>query len=202
MTLYTPFGSVFTFGNCTLSLTDGVLFGLIIGLCLCLSVYRRRSLFQKFCYLLLYSYVGALVALTIPLILPAGWDLSSQGTADALNHIQWIPFVSSWEIFKNCVMIDYYREFWRLVGGNLLLLAPLGILIPAIHQRFGTLQMFLTALFTSLGIEFLQFMGNVLSGSIRRTVEIDDVIFNVIGCMIAYAVYRIVHQAFRGKGRR
>ena len=121
MTLYTPFGSVFTFGNCTLSLTDGVLFGLIIGLCLCLSVYRRRSLFQKFCYLLLYSYVGALVALTIPLILPAGWDLSSQGTADALNHIQWIPFVSSWEIFKNCVMIDYYREFWRLVGGNLLL---------------------------------------------------------------------------------
>ncbi len=62
--------------------------------------------------------------------------------------------------------------------------------------------MFLTALFTSLGIEFLQFLGNVLSGSIRRTVEIDDVIFNVIGCMIAFAVYRIVHQAFRGKGRR
>ncbi len=112
MTLYTPFGSVFTFGNCTLSLTDGVLFGLIIGLCLCLSVYRRRSLFQKFCYLLLYSYVGALVALTIPLILPAGWDLSSQGTADASQ---------SYSVDSVCFFLGNFQKLChdRLLSGIL-----------------------------------------------------------------------------------
>lgn len=202
MALYTPFGSVFTFSECTLSLPDGMLIGLILALILCLSAYRRHSLFQKFCYLLLYVYFGALVSLTIPILLPGGWDLSSQGASFAVDNIQFVPFVSSWEILKNCVLIDNYREFWRLIGGNFLLLTPLGILIPAIHRRFGTPQMFLTALFSSLGIEALQFLGNIFSGNIIRTVEIDDIILNVLGCMAAYALYRMVHRAFVGKGKR
>ena len=155
MTLTTPFGSTFTFGHCSLSLADGMLAGLILAVCLCLSAYRRHSLFQKFCYLLLYTYLGALISLTIPIILPGAWNLSSASTAYAFKNINVVPFTASWEILKNSVLIDNYREFWRLIGGNLILLMPLGLLVPAISKRFGTLQMFLTALFTSLGIETL-----------------------------------------------
>lgn len=202
VTLYTPFGSVFTFADCSLSLADGMIIGLILALCLCLSAYRRHSLFQKFSYVLLYIYLGALVSLTIPIILPGGWDFSSESAALAIHRIQFIPFTSSWEILKNCVLIDNYREFWRLVGGNFVLLMPLGILLPAIHRRFGTAQMVLTGLFASLGIELLQLLGNILGGRIIRTVEIDDIILNVIGCMAAYALYRMVHRAFGGKRKR
>lgn len=202
MTLTTPFGSTFTFGHCSLSLADGMLAGLILAVCLCLSAYRRHSLFQKFCYLLLYTYLGALISLTIPIILPGAWNLSSASTAYAFKNINIVPFTASWEILKNSVLIDNYREFWRLIGGNLILLMPLGLLVPAISKRFGTLQMFLTALFTSLGIEILQLCGNILYGGLVRTVEIDDVIFNVLGCMAAYSIYCIVHRAFGTKGKR
>ena len=202
MMLTTPFGSTFTFGYCTLSLADGMLAGLIVAVCLCLSAYRKHSLFQKFCYLLLYTYLGALISLTIPIILPGAWNISSGAAAYAFENINLIPFAASWEILKNCVLIDNYREFWRLIGGNFIMLMPLGILIPSIGRRFGAPQIFLTALFTSLGVELLQLCGNILHGGLIRTVEIDDVILNVLGCMAAYAVYCIAHRAFGAKGRR
>jgi glycopeptide antibiotics resistance protein len=74
------------------------------------------------------------------------------------------------------------KEAVRQIGGNLALLAPLGILLPVLFTRLrGPLRLAVVCGLISLTIETLQ--GNLISG---RAFDADDVILNTVGVVLAY----------------
>jgi glycopeptide antibiotics resistance protein len=85
--------------------------------------------------------------------------------------------------------------FWmgQLVG-NLLLLLPVGVLGPiALPALDGWLRIFLVALVLSLAIEAGQL------GIPNRMADVDDVLLNVIGALLGYAILSVVRL---GSGSR
>ena len=77
-------------------------------------------------------------------------------------------------------------EFWmRNLFGNLALLLPLGLLgpvaLPALHRWW---RIALVALLYSVAIELIQRLVPA------RSADIDDVIVNLAGAMLGYAVFR------------
>jgi glycopeptide antibiotics resistance protein len=74
------------------------------------------------------------------------------------------------------------REPVIQLGGNLLLLAPLGVLLPLISRRFrGLFRLAFSVALVSLAIEIVQ--GTLISG---RTFDVDDIVLNILGAVLAY----------------
>ncbi|WP_344589404.1 VanZ family protein [Actinomadura vinacea] len=87
------------------------------------------------------------------------------------------------------------RDALPQVGGNLILLAPLGVLLPMLSARLrGPVRLALVAALLSLAIETAQ--GLLVIG---RAFDIDDVILNVLGVVLAYAlVGRLLSRKIMG----
>ncbi|MEK3797048.1 VanZ family protein [Peribacillus sp. FSL H8-0477] len=78
------------------------------------------------------------------------------------------------------------------VGGNILLFMPLGFLAPLVWSKFRQFKNSMAAGFIgSISIELLQLL-EYLFGGMDRITDIDDVIFNVIGCMIGFFIYKMI----------
>jgi hypothetical protein len=86
------------------------------------------------------------------------------------------------------------KEALNQIGGNLALLAPLGILLPVAFTRLrGLVQITVTAALISLVIEASQ--GTLVAG---RAFDADDVILNTAGVLLTYVlagrrITRLVH---------
>lgn len=71
------------------------------------------------------------------------------------------------------------------IGGNLVLLAPFGFLMPLLFTRVRSLwALTWRAAAVSLAIE----LGQSATGA--RATDVDDVLLNTVGAMVGYAVYR------------
>lgn len=86
------------------------------------------------------------------------------------------------------VGLDYGMSYAiRNILGNLVLLAPVGLLAPALWTRFRSWKtVLLLGLSISVSIELLQ-----LVVSSYRTTDIDDVILNVTGTAVGYLCYKL-----------
>lgn len=70
------------------------------------------------------------------------------------------------------------------LGGNLVLFAPLGVVIPVLISRLrGPLRLGIVAGLISLAVELIQ--GTLVHG---RAFDIDDVILNTVGVVLVYVV--------------
>ena len=77
----------------------------------------------------------------------------------------------------------------RNVGGNILLLMPLGFLAPFLWKKAKSLKgITILCLSFSVTIELLQLL-EYLAGGWGRITDIDDVICNVLGVVIGYFIY-------------
>ncbi|GIN86315.1 VanZ family protein [Heyndrickxia sporothermodurans] len=86
------------------------------------------------------------------------------------------------------------RLIIRNVGGNILLFVPLGILIPILSKKYKDFKrMVLLGLGMSVCIEFIQFL-ELFAGGFGRTVDIDDVIFNTLGAVLGFLIYKILYK--------
>ncbi|TDB90530.1 VanZ family protein [Actinomadura sp. 7K534] len=87
------------------------------------------------------------------------------------------------------------KEAVLQVGGNLALLAPLGVLLPIVWTTLrGPIRLAIVASMLSLVIEAVQ--GLLVVG---RAFDIDDVILNVTGVVIAYLLLgRRLSRTVRG----
>jgi glycopeptide antibiotics resistance protein len=88
------------------------------------------------------------------------------------------------------------KEAFLQIGGNLALLAPLGVLLPIVWRSLrGPLRLVLLTGAFSLAIETVQ--GAVVMG---RAFDVDDVILNVTGVLIAYILLgRRLSKKVRGR---
>ncbi|WP_043932019.1 VanZ family protein [Bacillus sp. EB01] len=115
-----------------------------------------------------------------------------------MRSINLIPFVS---IFEDISQIGTAyggdKVFMasliaRNVGGNILLLMPLGFLAPVLSKKYRSFKKAAwLGLTVSLTIEILQLFQN-LTGGLGRITDIDDVICNVMGTAIGYFLYALV----------
>ncbi|MCD0452043.1 VanZ family protein [Actinocorallia sp. API 0066] len=86
------------------------------------------------------------------------------------------------------------REAAIAIGGNLLLLSPMGVLLPVLSSRLrGPLRLLIIGGVLSFGIELVQHFA--ISG---RTFDVDDIILNSVGVLLAYLLVgrgagRLVH---------
>lgn len=74
--------------------------------------------------------------------------------------------------------------FFKNIFGNLLLFLPYGIIIKKYIKVDKISVVLLLAFITSLSIEVVQFL-------IGRVFDVDDVILNVIGCLLGYILYTL-----------
>ncbi|MFC4051853.1 VanZ family protein [Actinomadura syzygii] len=87
------------------------------------------------------------------------------------------------------------KEAVLQLGGNLVLLAPLGVLLPVIWKSLrGPVRLALVTGVMSLAIETIQ--GAFVVG---RAFDVDDVILNVAGVVVAYVLFgRRLSRTLRG----
>lgn len=202
MSKFLPFSSSMTGGVLLLGVPDAMFVALIVYFICLPLLFRRKRAGQKVLLCLLFLYIGALAALTMRFVLPTAWNISAAGTRWAFHSINWTPLESSLRILQNCLSIGDMAEFYRIVVGNFVLLMPLGILVPMLDRRFRFGKTLLLGMGVSLSVELLQLLGNVLGGAVARSVEIDDFILNVLGCITAYLILSAFRRLFRRKRRR
>lgn len=85
--------------------------------------------------------------------------------------------------FKEILRYDFGTKlFYKNIFGNMLLFLPYGVFICKYVKTDKLVVVFLLSFITSLSIEVVQFL-------IGRVFDIDDIILNVIGCLIGFIMY-------------
>jgi glycopeptide antibiotics resistance protein len=71
--------------------------------------------------------------------------------------------------------------------------------IPVLVSRLRSMwALALAALATSLGVEAIQYLGTV-TGFMNRSVDIDDLILNVLGALLGWGIWKVVALAFAAR---
>lgn len=175
--------------------------GLGIYLVCLILFFRHKKPSQNLCLALLFMYMAVIAYLAVPIALPNQWHIGTKSTTLAIRSIEWVPFTSSANLLKNAVKSGNYKVFLTIIGGNFGVLMPLGILLPLSNPRFRLGRMAAVAILVPVGIEGLQLVYNILSGSVVRYVQVEDVILNAAGCLIAYAIFTNLRKVFKPKSK-
>ncbi len=170
------------------SLLDSLILGVIFYI-IFLPFTVKKGLRKNIFYFLIFLYGSFLFFLTIPIVLqpyPEGFLLKTKW---AFSEIIWNPLYSVRSIHTAAARI-------KLIGGNFFLLMPISIFQVIGNKKCSRKKILRIVLSISIGIEFLQFIGNIVIGYAYRTVELLDVILNVSGAMICFAVSEKVKNSF------
>lgn len=133
-----------------------------------MSTPRRLMTVWAFCW-----YVAAVLAVTIlPLQLALGVYTNRAAWYEKANFI---PILT----------IDVATFVL-----NIVLMLPLGVLLPLVRTIRGTKQVALIALAFSGLIEVIQFVSNVVVSS-GRTGDVNDLIANVLGAVAGYLFFQL-----------
>lgn len=108
-----------------------------------------------------------------------------------------IPFVGSIKCFVPDPGQPSTTEFcWRIIAGNFVMFVPLGIMLPLVFEQMASAKpVLIAALTVSISVEVLQYAGRWI-GSARWS-DIDDVLLNVAGAFIGYALLRLAQFSGR-----
>ena len=118
---------------------------------------------------------------------PRGFDLTQANL---------IPFRTIARYFADGVGLELAS---RQVGGNLVLLMPLGFLAPIVSERARTLsRLIVLGVVVALAIESIQLLVILGLGNVARAVDVDDVILNTVGAVIGWAIWRGLSQLSPG----
>jgi glycopeptide antibiotics resistance protein len=107
--------------------------------------------------------------------------------------VNFVPVINTIEEFSYSFAKG--RAFMRThslenIIGNVILLVPLGILLPLLSTRFNSFKkIFIAALLFSLSIEVIQLVSR--SFGIYRSADVDDVILNITGALVGLFILRI-----------
>lgn len=141
-------------------------------------------------------YLALVVGVTLgPLPVDAGFEPGFTGESVEMNLI---PFTTIGRYFTEGVSQDLTTQ---QVGGNFLLLMPLGFLLPIVSVRTRSFGRVLgVAVAVSVGIEFLQAIVIVTLGNAGRAIDVDDVILNTAGAALGWLAWRLLLPTTGGVG--
>jgi glycopeptide antibiotics resistance protein len=141
---------------------------------------------------LLAVYAGSVIAVTIA---PA--SISGFNDPDAVR-LNMVPVLNTATYYINALHDHDDNALLHALEniiGNLILLIPLGILLPCIFRSARSFKSVLTTcLICSSSIELIQFFLRQIGTF--RTVDIDDLILNTIGGMLGWLIYTKIIQRY------
>jgi glycopeptide antibiotics resistance protein len=86
----------------------------------------------------------------------------------------------------------------RILAGNVCVFVPFGLLVPTAFASLATWRrVLLAAVALSASIELGQLAGSLLAGYSYRVTEIDDVILNVSGVLLGFALWSAARRGRR-----
>lgn len=121
----------------------------------------------------------------------------SRGTRVGFAYAEYMQRFTNFIPFKTIIeyVQRYSNGYWRLATlnllGNLALFVPMGMALPCLFKK---LNRFWKVILTVLGMVVIV---ELVQGVLRvGSIDIDDVIFNVVGAMIGYGIIMIpfVHK--------
>ncbi len=119
-----------------------------------------------------------------------GWR-SEYSVESLMARINIIPFRTLTQQLMRLSSSAKVHAFINLFG-NIIMFVPLGFFIPTLFSKTNTLcRTVLWSLVTVIGIELIQLF--TLLGSL----DVDDVILNLLGVVIGFGVYREFRQTQR-----
>ncbi len=186
--MYILFNSVIS-TTLDISLIDSLLIG-ILAFLIALPFVRKRSTKTKLWLLGALVYGSFLLFLTIPIVLSPYPDSFANKLIFVAPDILWNPVDS-------ISGVTSLSDFIRLIIGNFILLMPLAVLVLTRNPNHSLDRFFVLPLCTSLAIEVLQLVGNVLIGYSSRTVEMLDIILNASGACFCFCIIKMVMKAKR-----
>ena len=111
----------------------------------------------------------------------------------SMQHQPWHQTYMSWNPIRSLyliVMHDPLHDVVYTIGGNLVLLFPLGCLLPLMSSAVARRRAWVFSVRTSLAIEALQLALDAVFGYAYRSPELDQVLLNVIGFWVAWWLVR------------
>ena len=91
--------------------------------------------------------------------------------------------------FREILRYDFGSGlFYKNIFGNMLLFLPYGIFIAKYVKLDDTFVLVLISFITSLSIEVIQFL-------IGRVFDVDDILLNVLGCLLGFYLYKIFKKS-------
>ena len=161
---------------------------LVVVLIVCLV--RRAGAKRTCLYLALTAYVGAVAAATLfPLPFERGMGYApTWGISYNL-----VPFAGIARTVADAAQTGWWWSIASvIVGGNVLMFVPLGIMLPLLSERLRRLPAAVLVLAAcSVAIELAQLVvGLAVAGHLYRVVDVDDVILNVAGGLIGFGLWK------------
>ncbi len=147
---------------------------------------HRGDLLREAGVAVLFAWSLVIVALTLS---PLRGIMDNWGSS-----VNLVPFASIGDMLRYSIPSVARRN----IAGNLLLLAPLGVMLPLLFTRIRRpMALAWRAAAISVSIEFLQFISR------SRTVDIDDVILNAVGAVAGFALFatfaRLAGRSAKGR---
>ena len=138
---------------------------------------RRELVIKGMCLLVMLVYLYCVLSITL-----------IDRTAGLRRHV----FRPMWEL-RSMLQSGNYTYWSGQIGGNLIMLFPLGFLLPIISERFRNIRAAAAAGFVfSLFIEFSQYYTG------RGLFESDDIIHNTVGACIGCIMYVLIFEKLMG----
>lgn len=152
---------------------------------------KKESWMNQIIYLFLYVNILNVISLTLFPIPFQKELIESMQNNNYIKH-NFIPFKDTWSTLSNETASLKWKVY--LLGGNLALLIPLGVLLPILKRNIQINQMVLYAFFTSLSIETTQLLISSILGFNYRSFSVDDLILNTLGGFLGYLIYRLAKK--------
>jgi glycopeptide antibiotics resistance protein len=150
---------------------------ILIPLLICLKKKKGRSNRYLICFAAFYAYLTFVVGYTI-LPLRFGSDILGFQEINLMSGINLIPFRE--------MSVDYLLSIQGI--GNIALGIPFGFGLPfLVESDFKSILR--RGLFFTLSIELVQLVISLSYGFPYRTVDINDVMLNLSGVMIGFALF-------------
>ena len=103
-----------------------------------------------------------------------------------------IPFMTVIDSVKNAFTYNTYGLEFKNIGGNLILLTPLGIYVHFIKRNLGRKNILIMGFAIAMVIELIQLSISLLLGYSYRSFDVDDLILNTLGFIIGYKSFSLI----------
>ena len=167
---------------------------LIIYIILILGTYKKTSKQKLFIVSMIY-FISVFIIMMTFLPIPVDHGLLEYNRNMGLQCINnLVPFRMIYHIIKSeSVIVVIYQ-----IGGNLMLLFPLGYLIPIVTDKKIDLKRIILIMFCiTFCIENMQFIiGQILNFN-YRCFDVDDMILNTSGGILGYLMLKKTYHIIR-----
>ena len=162
---------------------------------LIIPLLKRRISLLKFIYLLLFIiYICTLIGITIfPFPVQKYFIETMIEDQLGLKH-NFIPFKIIYDAMNIGSLSFGLNILLKQAVGNIILFLPMGFVLPMIFTNVKAIRkVIFIGFLASLSIELFQGFAGLWIGYNYRAVDIDDLIFNVLGTVIGFFAWKLMH---------